>query len=322
MSHKVNFDAANHEYTVNGVTYMSTTQVMKKYNLSVDYGNIPANVLANAAAKGNAIHKALEEHIKGDQAMIGMFQEVQYFEDYCIQRGIDPSTRVPEEIVADNNYQIAGTIDLQYIDGQDDILADFKTTSSLHLDAVAWQLSIYNYIKCKGDLLQYYFKKLKVFHFNGSKMYVKDVYTVDYDAVVALLEAHKRRDPVFNYVKPNKVILPTEEQYLTQILNEKELHEDAIKKLDKEAAIILEKVKDQFIKHKDYSYSNGTIDLKYVAPITRRSLNQKKAKQFIKDHGGNLDDFINETISSDKATAKLSKVTKQAGDAEAMDTPK
>jgi|LGVF01.2.fsa_nt_gb hypothetical protein len=315
---KIIFNVARHEYQVNGVIYMSTTQLMKKYGLSVDYGTIPAAVLAKAAKKGNAIHKALEEHIKGDKTMIGLFDEVKLFDSFIKARGVDSTCLVPEEIIADNTYQVAGTVDLQYIDGQDDVLADFKTTSSLHMDAVAWQLSIYNYIKCKGDLLAYYFKKLKVFHFNGVRMYVKDVYTVDYDAVVALLETHKRRDKTYTYIKPNKVILPTEEVYLNQIMTEIKLHEDAVIKLKAESLIILEKVKKNFIKQKDYAFTNGVINIKYTGAIHRRSLNQSKAKKFITDNGGILETFMNETISADKATAKLCKQTSQDGDQDAM----
>lgn len=319
MNNEIKFDADRHEYKVNGVTYISATTLMKEYGLSVDYGTIPDAVLKKAAQKGKAIHKALEEHILGDTSMISLFDEVKMFDDYIRNRGIDPTTLIPEEIIADNKYQVAGTVDLQYVDGNDDVLADFKTTSALHMDAVAWQLSIYNYIKCKGDVMKYYFKKLKVFHFTGNRFRVVDIYTVEYDAVVALMETWLKREPVFNYVKPNKVILPTEEQLLTQIVNEIAVHKQAIEALDKEQALILSRVKDNFVKQKDYSFTNGVIDIKYVAPITRTSLNQKKAKEFITDNGGRLEDFMNTTTSADKATVKLSKKTKQADDADAID---
>ena len=67
-------------------------------------------------------------------------------------------------MVYDDLYQVAGTVDFQYEEGGENIIADFKTTSKIHYDAVTWQLSVYNYLISKGDVLTYYFKKLKVFH--------------------------------------------------------------------------------------------------------------------------------------------------------------
>ena len=302
---KINFDEAAHEYKVANKLYTSTTQLMKKYGLTADYGGIPAAILAKAAKKGTAVHKALEAHILGNKSVASLFREVELFENHCVMRGLDATKMTPEAIVFDTNYEIAGTLDIQYIDGNEDIIADFKTTSSLHMDAVAWQLSIYNYLVCAGDMIQYYFKQLKVIHFTQGRMYVKNVPTIDYDAIVALLEAHKRRDPVFTYVRPNKIILPTEETYLLQILNEEAIHKDALDVLDAEKKIILDKLKEKFITNKEYSYRNKTLSVTYADAITKNGFSTKLAKVFIKKHGGDLDDFVTTTITKAKVGARL-----------------
>ena len=302
---KIEFNETTHEYKVANKVYISTTQLMKKYGLSPDYGGIPAAVLAKASQKGNAVHKALEEFILGNTSVSSLFKEVELFENYCKMRNLVVTDMIPEQVVFDQNYEVAGTLDLQYIDGQDGIIADFKTTSTLHMEAIAWQLSIYNYLVCKGDMIQYYFKQLKVFHFNAGRMYVKDVYTIDYDAVVALLDTHKRRDPVYTYVRPNKVILPTEETYLLQILNEEQIHKEELEKLAKEKSIVLNKIKTKFQQHKEHSYRNGTLSVTYTDGMNKAVFSQKLAKEFIEKHGGNVDDFIVHSTGPAKASARL-----------------
>jgi hypothetical protein len=303
----INFDEASHEYTRNGVLYISTTQLLKKYGLSVDYAGIPDAVLQKAASKGKAIHKGLELYIQGDKSMIGLLKEVELFDNYIQLKGLDIKQMTPEQVIYDDIYKIAGTVDLQYIDGALQYIADFKTTSSLHLDAVAWQLSIYSFIISKGDLMKYYFIKPQVIHFNLGKMYVKDIHTIDYDAVKALLQANLDGNPVFNYVKPNKILSDSEELLIKQLLNEKQQYEEGLKLVESELTIVLEKVKNEMEKHKEYAFRTPDINIIYTPEITRRSLNQTKVKNYIIQQGENIDDYYNESISAPAIKASIPK---------------
>ncbi len=294
------FDEESHEYTLNGTNFIPVTQLLKKYNLSANYTGIPANVLKKAAARGNAIHKALELYIGGDRSLLGVMNEVDLFNNYVNARNINLGTAKSEQIYYDTHYKVAGTVDFQYLDGNDVVVADFKTTSSLHLDAVAWQLSIYNYLICKGDALSYYFNKLKVFHFVNNKLYVKDVYTVDYDVVKALLDANLRDDPVFNYVKTTKVISDADKLLIQQILNELEPYEQAVEKLNKELDTVLERVKQNMVNQKDYNYIEpNSFALTYVAPQHRKSLDSSKVKNFLRQNGQDVDSYMKEIITKD-----------------------
>ena len=100
-----------------------------------DYTGIPADILAKAAARGNATHKDLENFIK--QGTTTTNPDLINFSKYVAIRNIDLTTAKSEQIVYDDQYLIAGTVDFQYFDGDEDIIADFKTTSSIHWDAVA-----------------------------------------------------------------------------------------------------------------------------------------------------------------------------------------
>lgn len=302
----MNFDETKHEYELNGVTYISVTQLLKKYGLSADYAGIPDAVLQAAAAKGSAIHKALEKYINGDQTQLSVPQ-VGMFANYIAMQNIDLTHAKSEEIVYDTNYRLAGTVDFQYMENGDTYIADFKTTSQLHIDAVAWQLSIYNYLVTKGDLMMYYFNKLKVYHFNNGKMFVKDIHTIDYDTVKALLEANLSGASTFQYVKTNKLITPSDETVVAQMLTEIQNYEEALTKVKGELDVILERVKENFIREKEYSYKTGAIEITYVAPSTRKSLATAKVKQFIEDHGGKVEDFMNETVTADSIRISLAK---------------
>jgi hypothetical protein len=303
----MNFDEQKHEYTHNNIKYTSVTELIRKYGLSANYDGVPPDVLAKAAARGKATHKSLENYVKGDRSELNITSEVDLLHNYVQTRAIDLTTAKSEEIVYDDTYHIAGTVDFQFVDGPDRVIADFKTTSQLHVDAVAWQLSIYNFILSKGDIMTYYFNKLKVFHYTTSKLYVKDIYLVDYDAVKQLLEANQRGDATFNYVKPNVVVAPSDEQLIGQILTELMTHKEVVDKLEGELNTLLEKVKVNMVNSNDYTYSNDTFLINYVHPQQRKSLDTNKIKQYLVDQGEDVNDYMKESTTKDGVKATLRK---------------
>lgn len=299
------FNPDTHEYTHNNEKYTSVTQLLKKYNLSVDYDGIPKDVLAKAANRGKATHASLEAYVKGDRSELNITSEVDLLHNYVTTRGIDLSTAQSEQLVFNDKYKIAGTVDFQYVDGIDKVIADFKTTSTLHVDAVSWQLSIYNYILSNGDVMNYYFNKLKVFHYTTSKLYVKDIYLVDFDQVQALLEANLNNEPTFNYVKPNQVVSGSDEQLIGQILSEIASHKEITQRLEGELDLLLDKVKERMAKSNDYTYYNDDYQLQYVHPQQRTTLDANKVKQYLQDQGQDIKDFMKESTTKDGVKATL-----------------
>lgn len=301
------FNETTHEYVHNGDQYTSVTQLLKKYGLSANYGGIPSDVLAKAANKGKAIHKALELFIGGDHSMLGLVNEVDLFQKYVVDNGIDLTHAKSEQMLFDTTYKIAGTIDFQYTQGSDVVVADFKTTSALHLDSVAWQLSIYNYLVVGGDLMNYYFNKLKVFHFTGGKLDVRDVYTVDYDQVKALLDANLLNEPTFTYKKTTQVISSSDHAFLLQISEEIESYESVLEKLKQKQKVILDQAKEAMIKQKDYFYRTSDFDLVYSPAQSRKTLDATAVKEFITSKGEDPQKFMKETITGDSVRFKLKK---------------
>ena len=129
---------------------ISVTQLLRKHGISPNYGAVDSEMLEAASRKGTLVHEEIEMYIK--YGTIGFTEEFgQYLE--AIQ-GYEPM--LSEHTVGSLTYSIAGTIDL--VANKGDVLADFKTTYSMHKESVAWQLSLLAYL---GG---YTPKKLLAFH--------------------------------------------------------------------------------------------------------------------------------------------------------------
>lgn len=162
------FNETNHTYTFDGKVLISTTQLMRKHNLSPNYDMVNPEVLQAKAKKGTLIHKEIENFIKENQ--LGFTDELYEFQKYVKEHNL---TSIKSETMVCNDI-VAGTIDLMFIENDRPIIADIKTTSVVHKEAVSWQLSIYRYLYLSyvdGNIVpvkesEYNDVVGQVFHFN------------------------------------------------------------------------------------------------------------------------------------------------------------
>lgn len=162
------FNETNHTYTFNGKVLISTTQLMRKHNLSPNYDMVNPEVLQAKAKKGTLIHKEIENFIKENQ--LGFTDELYEFQKYVKAHNL---TSIKSETMVCNDI-VAGTIDLMFMENDRPIIADIKTTSVVHKEAVSWQLSIYRYLYLSyvdGNIVpveesEYNDVVGQVFHFN------------------------------------------------------------------------------------------------------------------------------------------------------------
>lgn len=133
------FDELTHTYTTpEGVILSGVTSLMKKHHLSPDYTGIPIPVLQNAATRGKLIHKQIEDFDNGLNVFLTpevAAWKLALTENKC-------KVAASEYLISDNEL-VASKIDKVFDDYS---LADLKTTSTLHLDSLSWQLSIYAYL--------------------------------------------------------------------------------------------------------------------------------------------------------------------------------
>jgi hypothetical protein len=300
----IQFDEQTHTYIRNNNPYISVTTLLKKYNLSPDYTGIPADILAKAAARGNATHKDLENFIK--QGTTCSNPDLINFSKYILTRGIDLSTAKSEEIIFNDTYLIAGTVDFQYTDGDEDIIADFKTTSSIHWEAVMWQLSIYAYMICKGDILQYYMKHLKVYHLYNGKLSVREVPMVDFDEVEKLLKANLNGDP-YTYVPDiSKIISDSEGVVLSTLMEEIKQCETLLKELNIKKEKMQAKIKTNMETVNQKTFTIGNLNITYIEESTRRSLDTDKVKALCTLHNVDINDMYK--VSPIKSAIKIKEI--------------
>ena len=136
---RVVFDEGPHEYTLDGhVRLLGVTSLMKKQGLSADYSGIDEETLAHAATLGSEAHQVIENYCNGlptvDTPLVRSFAKL----------GVN--TVATEYLVSDNEL-VASSVDLVVGSGENSVeLWDMKRTSTVHRDALAWQLGIYKYL--------------------------------------------------------------------------------------------------------------------------------------------------------------------------------
>lgn len=146
------FDEDLHVYTYKGKRVASVTQVMKATGLSTDYAAVDPKVLANAAARGTAVHKAIEALNEGKL-------EPKKIHETIVPR-VEAYKRFVKEYEWDNicserkyyspKWQYAGGMDLvgflpcwNGLMGVKRVLLDIKT--SYQMDLVGWSIQLQAY---------------------------------------------------------------------------------------------------------------------------------------------------------------------------------
>lgn len=176
------FNEKEHKYYIGGRELISTTQLMKKHNLAPDYSVVDEETLRRSADYGKIVHKELESFIKQD--IPSYTQEVENFEMWIKENQLEDSMIESELQV--NNDIVAGTIDFIFEKDNELIIADFKTTSQVHKEAVSWQLSIYR------ELLGMEITKGVVFHIKGGLFEVIDIPLKSHEEVNRLFDAERK----------------------------------------------------------------------------------------------------------------------------------
>ena len=149
-----------HTYLYDGLMLPSVTQILS-VRYKNDYASIPPAVLNNAAQRGTAVHKAIENfNVSGyDDGS----EAVRNFKFLQKQYGFEVlDSELPIVIFKDDMPIACGRLDMtMLIDGQTGI-ADIKTVSTLTKEKIAYQLNLY-----RIGLMQSYgvdAKFLKIIH--------------------------------------------------------------------------------------------------------------------------------------------------------------
>lgn len=282
----IEFEKDKHRYTVDGeIAGISITQLLRKHGLAPDFTAVKKEVVDAAAERGTDIHKDLEcliSYVDYDP----FTEEGKSFKKY-IADFIDCA--VAEQMVA-YKYQsmwIAGTADIIGFFKKKEkgcFVADHKTTSVVHKEAVSWQVSIIDYI------LRHTHEPI-----NGK--------TIKWKGANEFLCFHYTKDGELEVVKLDKI--PDEEierLFACEYFGEK--YERKMLVLDKEVETqmnnlslaisrserVLARMKDQQAKYKEIiktameqqgikSFENDSVKLTYVGKTEKVGVDSTKLKK-------------------------------------------
>ena len=266
----IRFDEKEHRYYNDDKQLISVTQLMQKHGLAPDYSAVSSLVLEAAAKRGTLIHNEIQEYL--DEDILGFSKELGSFIEYLENNSnisvIDDEFTVYNDVVA-GRADLLLKDDLPFTEEEELIIADIKTTSTIHYESVSWQLSIYAYLS-KQDITKgqvFWFKK-------DGTLEVKDVKLKPKEEIEKLFECERKGEL---YKKP---ILVSEAMLanLLSIENEIKYYENQKKRVEAQAQemrqTIIKAMEDNGVK----SFENERIKLTYVAPSERVSIDTFRLK--------------------------------------------
>ena len=259
------FDPQTHTYTLGGKDLISVTQLLAKHGLSPNYDGVDEETLKASAERGKLIHKEIENYIKKGE--IGFTEEVAQFVSYVRENNID----IRGSEVTFHNDIVAGTCDL-IINSQKGylIVADIKTTSTLHKESVAWQLSLYAYLSGNKTM-----NHGQAFHFSKDGLKVVDIELKPMEEVEKLLECERKGElykqelviegfELAKFYEAEQIIIKAKEEQKRAEETQKEVYE-----------AILKAMEEQGVK----TYETDTMKITYVAPTKRVTLDTARLRK-------------------------------------------
>lgn len=240
---------------------ISVTTLLKKHKLSADYSKVNKSILKAKAERGNIIHEELEIYVKTGE--YGFTEELQQFTRACEIEEIVPQK---SEFIVFNDV-VAGCVDTSGTIKGFSYIGDYKTTAVYHEQAVAWQLSLYEYLSGEN------FDKLICFWFKNG-LSIKEVTRIAREKIEELIDL-ERNDEILDKSLMvgediNKELLVIQ-QSLKKLDDEKKTLEAKEKHIKK---IIMENMQQNGIK----SLDNEFFRITYVAEITRETIDTAKLK--------------------------------------------
>ena len=259
------FDPQTHTYTLDGKDLISVTQLMEKHGLSPNYNGVDEDTLKASAERGTLIHKEIENYIKKGE--VGFTDECAEFVTYVRENNI----AIKGSEVTFHNDIVAGTCDL-VINSEKGylIVADIKTTSTLHKESVAWQLSLYAYLSGNKTM-----NHGQAFHFSKDGLKVVDIELKPVEEVEKLLECERKGEiyhqelviegfELAKFYEAEQIIVKAKEEQKRAEETQKEVYE-----------AILKAMEEQGVK----TYETDTMKITYVAPVKRVTLDTARLKK-------------------------------------------
>lgn len=143
----IEFDEKTHTYKVDGNILPSVTTITSILS-NIEYKEIDPEILNNAAKRGSAVHKAIEDYLLwGDYDLKIMYEP--YMEQFKKALEKEKFKTIKTEFKLTNG-EICGTLDNMSILNDKKIIIDYKTTATIHKKLLEAQFGGYK-ILCDSN---------------------------------------------------------------------------------------------------------------------------------------------------------------------------
>ena len=266
----VQYDPITHTYTnAQGVQLAGITGMIKQFICPNQYDSVAPAVLENAKLRGNKLHSLLEVYASGvfpDVSEEGK-EIVDSFNAMAV--ALEDYTCISSEYVVSNNINNASLIDLLAldIDGKLSII-DLKTTSTLNVEFVTWQLNFYRYFLFLQTGLEA--DRLLTLHVTGRAKFV-EIPFIEFKHLDYMLNCAYKFESFSNPLKADKKAIDR----LEEVYRRKKDLEAQIKALEAEEeeakALVIQEMKKNAVK----THESPTIRVTYKSAGTTTRFDAK-----------------------------------------------
>ena len=269
------FDEILHRYTTeNGTEIPGVTSILQDMQLAPSYKGVSKDKLDQAAEAGTVTHYAHEVFIKSNSTDDSADEDVQWF----AQNLYPTMSNWQSELIIDTvgkglPCDYAGKLDMiaKKPDGKF-ALGDLKTTSVVHKDAVAWQLSMYRLAWCLEHNVPVEDVSLFCLHAKNGKHEVIDIKPIPEEEICNMLQCYKDDIP---YI-PKTAVISSDMASKVLALEEQISAIDQQKKLLENAQAQIKEAIYQAMTEKGVTkWESENLALTVVAPTTKKSLDSK-----------------------------------------------
>lgn len=294
----VKYDPIDHTYTnAEGLELSGITSIIKQFICPNVYADVPAEVLENARIRGTKLHSLLELYANGTFADVTE-EDAEIIENFnAMALALEDYECIASEYVVSNNELTASPIDLIALDFNGNLsIIDLKTTSTLNVEFVTWQLNFYRYfLELQTGLIA---DKMQALHVTGGKAKFVKVQIIANEHLDYLLDCAYH---FLNFENPLKV----EEDKVAKLENicrKKKMLEEQIKALEVEEeqvkAEVIAEMKENAVK----TYESDTIRVTYKSASSRSTFDSKK---FAEEEPELYKNYLKTSETKESLTIKL-----------------
>lgn len=303
----LHFDPEQHLYSLRDVDtheivqeLISTTELMTKHGLSVDYGSVPDYILEQAKVFGQLHHKYLEKYFKGQALMEELPDITQAAINLIEARNLTPITSEQRA----HNGLVGGTADLLAMTEEGEVaLIDFKLTYNFNAYSVKWQTNIYRLlIKSYLDLNV---EKLYSLWYNKPKKEweLRQIDIMEEKLIYDLFQA-EIDNKIFVNKQTNIIERVSSELKLDHELSKLNEAEEYVKTLKTNIELLKEELMVEMEEYGVKNFDTKNFKITYVEPTVSERLDTKKLENDLKDVV-NFDDY--KVKSNRKGYLKITK---------------